>query len=1117
MRPELEGVHEAVQLMSESYVTKRIEKSGCKAIATSNFDESLVTAFERVALTFPTRIALGSDPWQPTFQELNETANRLAHRLIACGVGLGDRTAIMMAHDAQMVAAVCGALKAGQIMVPLGPDDPLARLKMMVEDTEPSVIVTDAQNRELAAQLAPRDCRILDFESETTTGPVDNPSIEIPPGQTAFLVYTSGTTGRPKGVMKTHRQTLRDAAVHAEALQCTENDRISHFSVLSTGQGAAGIWRTLLSGARLCLFPIKTRGVTGLAEWIIDRGLTVYVSSASIFRTLMRTLDDQQVFSNVRAVRLASEAVTADDVAAFRTHFPRRSLLVHTLASSETSTIAWSRWAPDDVIPDGVLPVGHFASDIDVSLLGDDGQLVAPGEVGDIEVKSRYVANGYWRDPELTADKFSDDLDGRGTRLVRTGDLGRINADGLLEFHGRKDHRIKIRGNQIDLTDVERALNSLPGIERAAAVAVRRETHEPLLVAFVVKASDASWTAPRLRHAVRANLPLYMVPSRIVLLDSLPYNRGNKIDREALCQAFPARDDVRGEEPRTETEVLLANIWAETLELTDIGRDDDFFDLGGDSLKGAIVAAQAHDALGVDLSLGEIADHPTVSALAAFIDGRRRAGAAGMPAIAAAPRAASMPLSFQQEAMWQDCRGAQCTDVHSSRVIGPLDIDIYQECLRTLVERHEILRTTFGLVDGRPAQIIHPSGALGFSFMDLSDADDPEAQADTIFREAAARPIDLVALPIVRHVLVKIANNSHRLACIHSFMTLDGFASGILEAELASLYEARWRGREPPLPRDAPLQYADYAVWQRNVSQVDGPYIKDAINWWQTLLSTAPSPTRLPFQRLIRRTSIDPSEGVLRWMPEESVGQRLEDIARSAGTTNFIVRLAVFAALIADLGGNATVVIGTFFDNRHRTEAQAIVGRLVNWVPLVLSYDPDRTFRQWLETVHHRVFETLANSELPFDKILERLHAVGTRPTGTQITFMLSRDRSDQRFGSLTISDESRSIGTMPAGCLFYVDAKRPDNCQVRFDARLYEPEDMRALVDRYLRLLDATARAPELPIGQLQTMIGGKPPRLTRKFAAMFYRLVEPYYTSSPLLQMIWRRLRQVLVKCSS
>ena len=451
--------------------------------------------------------------------------------------------------------------------------------------------------------------------------------------------------------MQTHRQLRRAAAAHTEAMQYTENDRIPLFAMISTGQGSAGLWWILLNGAMLCPFSLKTRGVTGLADWIIDRGLTVYVSSASIFRTLAKTIDDRLVFANVRAVRLASEAVTADDFRAFRQHFPRTSIFVHTLSSSETSNIAWSRWTQDDNMPEGALPVGHFSRDMDVSLLGDDGQPVARGEVGEIVVKSRYLANGYWRDPELTAERFSADLDGKGTRLVRTGDLGRINADGLLEFCGRKDDRIKIRGNRIELLDIERALEGLPGIDRAAVVAVARDNHEPVLVAFVVKKSDASWTAPRLRHAVRAKLPLHMVPSRIVFLESLPYNKGNKIDREALRQYFlPVRNDSKSEQPRTETEMLLADIWAEIFDLPDISRDDDFFNLGGNSLSGAVVAARVHAALGVELSLGEIADHPTISALAAFIDECRRTGAADPPPIVRVPRAASMPMSLFQEA-----------------------------------------------------------------------------------------------------------------------------------------------------------------------------------------------------------------------------------------------------------------------------------------------------------------------------------------------------------------------------------------------------------------------------------------------------------------------------------
>ena len=720
---------------------------------------------------------------------------------------------------------------------------------------------------------------------------------------------------------------------------------------------------------------------------------------------------------------------------------------------------------------------------MDVSLLGDDGQPVARGEVGEIVVKSRYLANGYWRDPELTAERFSADLDGNGTRLVRTGDRGRINADGLLEFCGRKDDRIKIRGNRIELLDIERALEGLPGIDRVAVVAVARDNHEPVLVAFVVKKSDASLTAPRLRHAVRAKLPLHMVPSRIVFLESLPYNKGNKIDREALRQySLPVRNDSKSEQPQTETEMLLADIWAEIFDLPDISRDDDFFNLGGDSLSGAIVAARIHAALGVELSLGEIADHPTVSALAALIDECRRTGSAGPPPMVPVPRGASMPVSLFQELMWNYHRENRValTLIRTYRVIGPLDIEILKECLSYLVDRHEILRTTFGLVEGCLAQIIHPSAPLDFSFIDLIDADDPEGQADSIFRKEDSQEINLETLPIMRHVLIRIAHENYRLARIFSHIISDGPASHILNTELAILYEARLQGMEPPLPREPSLQYADYAAWQRQVMRPDGPYFNEVMSWWKSLISTVPPATRLPFRRLIPRAGLDPSEGVFQWKLEEGTAKRLDQFARSVDATHFTVRLAAFAALVADVTGNSSIVIGTHFVSRNHVDTQNIVGPFVNTTPLVFSYDATKTFLEWLEIVRDRVFETRTHSELSYEEVKQQLRAEGIEPPEIGIIFAMSSDHSDQHFGNLVMSNELWSVGKMPWGCQFYVEEQKPENCRVHFDAGVYDRNGMRAMLDRYLRLLEAAAHEPELPIGKLLAMTGAKPLRWT-------------------------------------
>jgi amino acid adenylation domain-containing protein len=1041
--------------------------------AASDFDESLIASFERVAATFPSRVACVSPVWEPTYRELNETANRLAHRLIASGVVPGDRVIILMAHDTPLFAAVMGILKAGAIVVALQPGDPVSRLRMLFQDAEPRLIVTDSENRTLAAKFRHSGCGILNFESETVRGAVHNLTIEIRPEQTAFLTYTSGTTGRAKAVMKTHRQIQRCAATYTEAMQVTKNDCIPLLGMVSSGQGAVTVCWALLNGAMLCPFSVKTRGIVGLANWISVRGLTVYVSSASIFRTLVKTIDEHLVFANVRAVRLASESVTANDFRAFQQHFPRTSIFVHTLSSSETSNIAWSRWAHGDDIPEGVLPVGHFSRDMDVSLLDDDGQPVACGEVGEIVVKSRHLANGYWRDPLLTAERFSEELDGKGTRLVRTGDRGRINADGLLEFCGRKDDRIKIRGNRIELLDIERALEGLPGVDRVAVVAVTREKHEPVLVAFVVTKRNASWTAPRLRYTARTTLPLHMVPSKIVFLDSLPYNSGNKIDREALRQySLPVRDGNKGDKPRTETEMLLAETWAEILDLSDIGQNDDFFSLGGDSLSGALAAARVHAVLGIELSLSAIAEHPTVSTLAAFIDECRRPQALETLPIVSAPRGASMPMSLLQEAIWNhhwnQADRADLTHVRSHRIVGPLDIKIFEKCLSHLIDRHEILRTTFAIVDGRPAQIIHKSAPLDLSFIDLIDAADPEAQAELIFREVSSQELNLEILPIRRHILMRMSNNIYRLIRISHPLVTDGFSSHILDAELANLYDAMLHGKELTLSKKIPLQYADYAVWQRHVMRPDGPYFNEVMQWWKSFILTAPPATRLPFRSLIDRAPMDPNEGVLQWSLEERTVTRLDDIARSNGATHFTIRLAAFVALIADLSETSTVVIGTGFANRNRIETQNIVGPFINPVHLVFPYDASRPFREWLKFVRDRVFEATMRSELPSDMFYEQLRASGIELPRMQFYFTMMGDHSDQQLGDVVISDEFWGVGTMPSGCKVYVDERRPEYCRVNFDANTYDRKDMRALLDQYLRLLEAVVQEPEFPIGKL-------------------------------------------------
>ena len=588
--------------------------------------KSLPAAFERAAEKHRHRTALGAGSWQPTYQGLNTSANCFAHALLRHPGAQGDRVALLMQHDTPLIGAVLAVLKAGRIAVALNPMHPPARLRQVIEDAEPALMVTDSAHHDLAAAIAPPSCSIIQFEHEVAAGSIFNPSLAIGADETAFLVYTSGSTGRPKAVMQTHGLQLRAARIYTEAMEYTANDRIPLFGSLSAGHGVVAMWCALLNGGTLCPFPIAVNGSTGLRAWMIDQGITAYSSSASIFRQFMKSIDNDVKFPLVRAVRLSSESATSSDFALFQRHFAEPCKFVHTLSSSETANISVSRLSRNDEVPEGRLEIGTLSKGIELLLLDEGNQPVKPGEVGDIVVRGRYLAAGYWRRPALTAERFSGDI--CGIRQFRSGDLGRINSEGLLEYVGRADSRVKIRGNRVELAEVEDALQQLPAVERAVVISTERDNHEHWLTGYVVTAGSRCWSETGLRMALGDLLPHHMIPSAMVLLDSFPVTPSGKIDREQLRQLSPllqqqsitkpSAQSTSGD-PRTKIQQTLLGLWCDVLKRRDIGCDDDFFLLGGDSLSAVDLLHRIESELQYQVPITILAEAPTVRQLEASL------------------------------------------------------------------------------------------------------------------------------------------------------------------------------------------------------------------------------------------------------------------------------------------------------------------------------------------------------------------------------------------------------------------------------------------------------------------------------------------------------------------
>jgi len=584
-------------------------------------ETSIPARFREMARLHPSQTALGGNAWQPTYAELNSAANRLGRAIISRGGNPGNRVALLMRQDAPLIAAALAVLKVGRIVVVLNPSDPPARLKQIREDADPGLVVADFSNENLARQIAGENHEVVSFEKEIS-GPALESEIAIAPADIAWLIYTSGSTGRPKGVIQTHRNIVHNVLRLSRGMALSADDRIVLLGSPSGGQGVSTTWCALLNGAALYPYPIAERGAVGLKKWMIENKISVFVSSTSVFRNFAQTLGDADFFPDARLIRFGSEAAIAGDLATIKKHFPDKCVLLNSLSSSETGNITQHRFGQNGKPPAGRLPVGWPTAGMEFLLVNEDGGEIEGAEVGEIIVKSRYLSPGYWRNEPLTAARFSGSGSANGIRAFHSGDLGRRMADGSLTFMGRKDARVKIHGYRVELSEIEEALAHQP--EVAAAVVCPREAlnHDLQLVAYVVLRPGKKCTVETLRRVLRSTLPGYMVPAHFVFLEKFPLTPHGKIDRGALPPPREAKSPSRaGAKPRDVIEGKLARIWESVLGVAQIGRRDDFFDLGGTSLQSVEVLLHVEEAFSVSLSPSALAEHSTIERLAAVIAG----------------------------------------------------------------------------------------------------------------------------------------------------------------------------------------------------------------------------------------------------------------------------------------------------------------------------------------------------------------------------------------------------------------------------------------------------------------------------------------------------------------
>jgi amino acid adenylation domain-containing protein len=582
---------------------------------------SIPARFEKVARKFSELPAVRSGRYAWSYSRLNQEANWLAHAILAERGSTPEPVALLFEHEAPLIASMFGVMKANKFFSVLDPSLPSGKLGAILENLQPALMVSNGANLGLAQKLAQPGCRVLDFDSARENYSSENPVQQTTGEMTYSIFYTSGSSGQPKGVQRTHRLELHRVWADLSSCQIRPIDR---FSILTTPAFLASmidITRALLTGATLCMFDVKRYGILNLARWIEREGITFLRLPPTLFRHFVGSLSQSKCLPAIRLVSLSGDVLYRRDIEQARPHFRTDCIFMHSYASSEASLIARLMIHRDTQLSDPIVPAGFPTEDKEVWVLDEDGKQLGSGEVGEIAIRSQEVATGYWRQSGPGLANFIQDRHDQLKRIYLTGDLGRLRPDGMLQFLGRKDSMVKVRGYRVELAVVEAALIELDLFQDVVVTTQPDAIGENRLVAYLKAKIQAPLSVDTVRSLVYPTLPDYMIPSAFVFLETIPLTPTGKPDRQALPRPgqerpalsrpyAPARDALEG---------TMTAIWEQVLGIEPVGVEDNFLDLGGNSLLAIRIIARLQQALQVELPLRKLFELPTISALAAFI------------------------------------------------------------------------------------------------------------------------------------------------------------------------------------------------------------------------------------------------------------------------------------------------------------------------------------------------------------------------------------------------------------------------------------------------------------------------------------------------------------------
>ena len=1015
-----------------------------------------------------------------SYADLNTQANQLARKLKALGVGPEVLVGVRLERSFEMLVALLGILKAGGAYVPMDPNYPIDRLRFIADDSQIRAVVI---HREIVSRQHSlvQNTPVIDIADDRTTLDGANLADDSSSTQLAYLIYTSGSTGQPKGVAIEHRNAV--SFLHWVRETFTDFE-------LSGVLGATSI-----------CFDLSVFELFGPLSWggkviLVDQALDLFSCESRDEVTLLNTvpsvasalLKAQALPTSVMTVNLAGEPLSPALVDALYNVTHIRS--VNDLyGPSETTT--YSTWARRE--PHQPATIGRPIANTQVYVLDAHLEPVPCGISGDLWIGGTGVARGYWRRPELTAERFRTNpfTSEYGGRIYRTGDLARWRPDGQLEYLGRSDHQVKIRGYRVEIGEIETALSAIPGLSESAVVARMKSSHveavdnDLALVAFVVPAPGTILSATLLRSQLTTKLPEYMVPSQFVVVHALPLTTNGKLDRKTLIttpigevggvELIHQKDYVA---PSNKCERAIAELWQSVLGRERVGTTDSFFDLGGHSLKAIIIASRLSVQCDRSVPLRWIFEYPTIEALARKMESEETE-LAQSGRIELADRNGPLPMSPGQQAIWllqQLFTDAATYNLSFAwRINGAVDRARVQRALQVIVERHEILRTALVNRDGELVQRIVSADDLPLPWAETAlrkiSAEQQAVALEELLARETHRPFDLAHAPLWRALWIELANNDHVLAFTFHHSIMDEWSSRLLVQEISALYSCDGDLERANLPL-LPVQYADYANWQ--LQNLTGEHREQVLAYWKDQLADLPPALELPSDR-IQPPQPTGQGAVHEFRLDQFVVTGLRRLALEERMTLFTILLSGFQVWLYRYTGQTDLIVGTPLADRERPEVQSLIGYFLNMLPIRSRMESDTSFRQFLRQVHQTIWNAFSHADLPFEQMVElavKQRQPGRNPIYQVMFVLLEESLGNLKLGSSTGVPVKVRTGTSKIDLTLDIQATGDEwFCRLEYATDLFSAEIVTRMADHFTELLRSISKAADSPIGRLNLM----------------------------------------------